>query len=103
MKTIALVLAALLVLLQFKLWFSDVGLGKQSRLLANVAQQQTKEAELSERNDDLLRQIVALQSNFDAIESRARSDLGMVKHDEVFYFVPPTVQHPTHGFDLERE
>ena len=94
-----LALASLLVLvllLQHKLWFSDVGVLARQNLSHDVVLQQERQARLKSRNDELTRQIVALHSNLDAIESRARRDLGMVREGEDFYFVPsaPTSSMP---------
>jgi len=52
-----------------------------------VDEQQQENARLRERNDALDAEVNDLKKGVDAIEERARSDLGMIKKDETFYQV----------------
>ena len=81
--------AALLVALQVRLWFSDVGIVARQSLVARLAEQQAHSEELAARNAQLSREVVALKSGLSAVEARARSELGMVKQGETFYLVTP--------------
>ena len=80
---------ALLVGLQVRLWFSDVGMLARRGLLDRLAEQQAHSDELETRNAQLQREVVALKSGLSAVEARARSELGMVKQGETFYLVTP--------------
>ena len=90
MKLLALALAALIALIQYPLW---LGKGSWLRVLEVDQQIQTqREANrrLQARNAALDAEVRDLKEGMDAIEGRARSELGMVKHDEIFFqFVEP--------------
>ncbi len=74
--------------LQHKLWLSDVGRLSRANLDTALAEQQAQLTALRERNSALTAEALALKSGPEALESRARQDLGMVRTGEVFYFVP---------------
>ena len=80
-------LIALLIGLQVKLWFGQGGRPEVRDLEARVATQQRENAELRKRNDALAAEVEDLKSGTEAIEERARSELGMIKPGEVFYQV----------------
>ncbi len=84
-----LFLVLLLGALQYKAWFSDVGHVAAADLREQIAAQQLRASELAVRNDALVAEVLALKTNSDAIESRARADLGMVKNGEQYYLVAP--------------
>ena len=87
MKVLTLIFAALIALLQYPLW-----LGKGSWLKVWEVDQQVKvqhqtNQKLQVRNAALDAEVRDLKQGSDAIEERARSELGMVKQDEVFFQV----------------
>lgn len=87
MKALTLIFVALIALLQYPLW-----LGKGSWLRVwNVSQQVEKQQKKNDvdkqRNDALRAEVRDLKLGNDAVEERARSELGMIKSDEVFYQV----------------
>ena len=90
--------AALLIAvlaLQYRLWLSDDGVREVHRLQDAVASQKQQNAELKERNEQLAAEVKDLKEGLDAVEERARSDLGMVGSNETFYQVvtPPPANH----------
>lgn len=89
MKTFAVVLFILLVLLQARLWLSDEGVREVNRLEGAVAAQKEENASLKARNDRLAAEVKDLKEGMAAVEERARSDLGMVGTNESFYQVVP--------------
>lgn len=89
MKTFAVVLLILLVLLQARLWLSDEGVREVNRLEGAVAAQTEENATLKARNDRLAAEVKDLKEGMAAVEERARSDLGMVGTNESFYQVVP--------------
>ena len=85
MKLLTLALVTLIALLQYPLW-----LGKGSWLRVwDVDQQLRAQREtnlkLQSRNAALDAEVRDLKQGFDAIEERARSELGMVKQDEIYF------------------
>ena len=87
MKILASILAVLVVALQYPLW---VGKGSWMRvweLERNLALQHEGNARLKARNDALEAEVRDLKEGNEAIEERARLELGMIKKDEVFYQV----------------
>ena len=87
MKPVAYVLIGFLVLLQYPLWLGSGGALAYWRLQKGIDAQQEENAVLQERNRALQAEVVNLKSGLDAIEERARAELGMVKRDETFYQV----------------
>jgi cell division protein FtsB len=84
MRLITLVLAALLVLIQYPLWLGKGGWLRVSDLDRQVKQVQVKNDELKDRNGKLESEVQDLKSGTEAVEERARFELGMIKKDEVF-------------------
>lgn len=80
-------LLAAFIFLQYRLWFDHGGIRDMLQLKEALALQTVENAKLKKRNEELLFQIQRLQNSGDAVESRARSELGMVKQDETFYQV----------------
>ena len=95
-KIAAYVLIALLILLQYPLWFGNGGVYVAWRLHREIAAQQKENDQLKERNRTLEAQVNDLKQGFEVIEGRARSELGMVKKGETFYQVidPKSVAVP---------
>ncbi|EGL55632.1 MAG: cell division protein FtsB [Pseudomonadota bacterium] len=84
-KPVMILLAAILVLLQYRLWLSHDGLPSLLRLHQAVEKQRLDNTELKERNQVLAAEVQDLKSGLDALEERARSELGMVKPGETFF------------------
>ena len=84
---ITIMLAATLVFLQYRLWFEAGGIRDMVRLKKSLSEQQKDNDKLKKQNDELLQQVQRIQNSNDAIESRARSELGMIKEGETFYHV----------------
>jgi cell division protein FtsB len=89
MKWLAAALAVAVVLLQYRVWFSEHGVRELERLESAVAAQRTDNEQLDERNRQLAAEVRDLKTGMDALEERARSDLGMIGHNETFYQVVP--------------
>ena len=87
MKTIIIVLTVLLVLLQFKLWFGDASVRDVIVLKKSVKEQQAKNDQVKQRNAVLAAEVEDLKTGLEAIEERARSELGMIKKDETFIHI----------------
>lgn len=87
MRLFVVVLAIVLLLLQYRLWISGDGVRGVARLEQAVAQQQQENAQLRARNEQLAAEVKDLKEGMTAVEERARSDLGMVGANESFYQV----------------
>jgi cell division protein FtsB len=87
MKLLAVVLAALIVLIQFPLWLGKGGWLRVWDLDRQVQAQKDQNAKVQKRNVALDAEVRDLKQGLDAVEERARYELGMVKQDEVFFQV----------------
>lgn len=82
MKWLVLVGFLLLGWLQYQLWFVNVHDIQQ--LKAAIAAQQARNHELEQRNQILFAEVKELKTGLDAVEERARNELGMIKPNETF-------------------
>lgn len=88
MKILAGVLGALILALQYPLWVGKGGWLRVWEVDRQLESQSTRNQRLERRNSALAAEVKDLKQGFDAIEERARYELGMVKNDEVFFQVP---------------
>jgi cell division protein FtsB len=88
MKWPTWVLVALLVLLQYPLWFGKGGLLRVRDMERQVAAQREVNQSLETRNASQEAEVRDLKSGYEAIEERARYELGLVKEGEVFVQTP---------------
>ena len=89
MRVVTLILFVVLVLLQFKLWLGEGGFTEVARLEARVGDQRQQNDVLLQRNAELQAEVEDLRERLDAVEERARNELGLIKPDEQFYQVVP--------------
>jgi cell division protein FtsB len=89
MRVLTLILFVILVLLQFKLWLGEGGFREVARLEARVGDQRQQNENLLQRNAELQAEVEDLRERLDAVEERARNELGLIKPDEQFYQVVP--------------
>jgi cell division protein FtsB len=85
MRFLALVLGTLIVLIQYPLWFGKGGWLRAWEVDRQVSAQKVKNTELERRNAHLAAEVRDLKTGTEAIEERARQELGLVRPDEVFY------------------
>jgi len=86
-RYLAILLVVLFVVLQYDLWIGEGSLTAAWKLDSEIELQQRQNARLKERNDALDAEVRDLKSGLQAIEERARSELGMIKEDETFFQV----------------
>jgi len=88
-----LLLAALLVLfalLQYRLWLSYI---EMNYLEQQIASQQEQLDALVARNQSLRAEVESLRKEDDAIEARARKELGLIREGETYFqLLPPGPQ-----------
>ena len=87
MRWVTLVLLALILLLQYPLWFGKGGWFKVWDIGRQVDEQKKVNQQAQQRNAVLDAEVRDLKQGTDAIEDHARSELGMVKPGEVFFHV----------------
>ena len=92
MRILAALLALLIVGLQYPMWLGKGGWLRVRELDRQVNAQQHVNSELAGRNAALDADVRDLKQGFEAIEERARSELGMIRQDEVFFQLPVPVQ-----------
>ena len=93
MKWLIAILLLLLAGLQYRLWVGEGSLAQRAQLQKKIAQSQAENDALRERNRVLALEVEALKTGLDAIEERAREQMGMVKSGETFYMIvelPPS-------------
>ena len=83
-------LAAAIILLQYPLWLGEGGWLKVRERALNIDTQQSLNQQLLTRNAGLLAEVGDLKQGRDAIEERARNELGMIAPDEWFVRVVST-------------
>lgn len=84
MRVILIALLVILLLLQVQLWrqFSEMQTLRQL-----VEEQRAENEELEKRNEALAAEVEDLRAGLDAIEERARSELGLIREDEEFFLI----------------
>jgi cell division protein FtsB len=91
LRLVALLLLILLLALEVKLWTGDWSMREVWRLRQRVSEQRLENQKLKQRNEALSAEVQDLKNGSEAVEERARSELGLVKPDETFYqVVEPT-------------
>ena len=89
MRLFIVIFTGLLVLLQYRLWMTDGGLREVRQLEAALGEQTEVNRSLASRNAALEAEVLDLKQGLDAVEERARAELGMVRDDETFYQITP--------------
>lgn len=89
MKWLIILLMGLFLLLQYKLWVGDGSVPQVHQLQKQVDATKAETSKLQTRNNHLKAEVKDLKTGLDAIEERARSELGMIRKDETFYQVIP--------------
>ncbi|HRQ04784.1 cell division protein FtsB [Nitrosomonas halophila] len=87
MKIVAILLATMIVLAQFPLWTGKGGWLQVMEMNQQVSALQAANHDLQTRNTVLEAEVNNLKKGLDAIEELARSELGMIRKDEMFFHV----------------
>ncbi len=94
MRLLALVLAALIVLIQYPLWFGKGGWSRVWELDKQLEEARASNERLRRRNASLDAEVRDLKQGLEAVEERARAELGMIRQDEIFFQVMDPLQDP---------
>ena len=79
----------LILALQYRLWFSDVGYLAQREIREEIRRTEIRNAKLEARNREMAKEIEALSGDLAHIESEVREELGMVGENETLYRLRP--------------
>lgn len=82
-RAVAALLIVLLAVVQAQLWFGRGSLGEVAQMQRKLAEQKTRNAIAREANERLSAEVRDLQEGLETVEEKARSELGMVKPNEI--------------------
>ena len=85
MRWLILLLLVLLGALQYRLWVADGGLAEVAGLHKSNQQLRAEIERKRAANNQLAAEVIDLKHGHEAVEERARSELGMIREGEVFY------------------
>jgi len=89
MRILIALLLIVLAALQYRLWLGQLSVTDYLRQQEEIATQQASNQELIKRNRMLLADVDDLRQGQEAIEERARNELGLIAEDEVFFRIVP--------------
>ncbi len=87
MKFLYVTLGFIVLILQYRLWLGDNRVRALNMLEVELEAQRSINVELEERNLVLEIEVLDLKNGVEAVEERARSELGMIGKDETFYLL----------------
>ncbi|SPP32395.1 Cell division protein FtsB [Arsenophonus endosymbiont of Aleurodicus floccissimus] len=96
MRKLALILLAVFCWLQYSLWFGKNGVHDYLRIKSEVVALETLNTTFKVRNERLFAEIDDLNEGREAIEERARSELGLIRPEESFYRIVNENAFPNH-------
>ncbi len=82
--TTTLVLLAALGVVQAELWFGEGGMPQERRLTAQLDEQHQRNEAQQRVNARLAAEVEDLRNGLEMVEDRARSELGMVRPNEIY-------------------
>ena len=88
------VLIVVFVVLQYKLWVGEGSLAEVATLERDIETQQQAIEEMKRRNMAMQAEIDSFKNDQEAVEARARSDLGMIREGEVYFQIPDKEKKP---------
>jgi cell division protein FtsB len=93
-KALALALAILILLIQYPLWLGKGSWFRVRQVDQQIQAQRDVNRRLKERNVALAAEVQDLKVGLEAIEERARSEIGMIKRDEIFFQIAEPARNP---------
>jgi len=94
MRLLAITLTALILLIQYPLWLGKGGLFRVWEMERQIESQREINTGLQSRNAALDAEVRDLKQGLEAVEERARNDLGMIRRDEIFFQVVESAAKP---------
>ena len=83
MRAVTLALVVLLALVQAELWLGRGGVPRVLELQSKLTRQQAENSAAKARNQQLSAEVSDLKEGLEMVEEKARTELGMVKPDEI--------------------
>jgi cell division protein FtsB len=93
-KILAAIFVALIVLIQYPLWFGKGGWLRVWQIGNELDGRKAENRKLAARNAALAADVRDLKTGTEAIEERARSELGMIRRDELFFQIEEPAKKP---------
>jgi len=87
MKIIVAIIILLIVHLQYRIWVGDGSIAEIEAYQQRLDELKKQVEEKRQRNEALYAEVLDLRKGQEAIEERARDELGMIKEDETFFHV----------------
>ena len=87
MRWLTILLAVLLLILQYRFWIGQGSYASVTALQRQIKEQQALNLSLEQQNIKLQHEVDALKNSLDAVEERARQQLGMIKKGEKLYIL----------------
>ena len=87
MRLVTIVLIILFLLLQVDIWIKKDGYKRKVELTEMIEIQTEANKEMTIRNNQLQQEIIDLRNGTEAIEEKARTEMGMIKEGEEFYLI----------------
>jgi len=84
-KIIIPLIIMLIVHLQYRLWVGDGSIAQINQYQQELDELKQEVDEKNQRNEALRAEVLDIQKGQEAIEERAREELGMIKEDETFF------------------
>jgi len=97
MRAFTLLLLIIFSLLQYRLWFGKNSVPDYFALQEDIMHQQEENEKLKQRNKLLYADTDDLKLGTEAIEERARNELGMIKENETFFRLIPSKDQASHN------
>jgi len=97
MRLLLIVLVLLTAITQYPLWWGKGGWQRVRELETRLQAQEEVNEALTARNNALAAEVQDLTAGTDAIEERARTEMGLVHEDEIFVHLLPGAQRPPPG------
>ena len=86
-KALTVFLSVIFLSFQYRLWIGEGSVAHIVQLNEEISRQGELNTQLVQRNDKLYSSVTALKTTLDAVEGKARSELGMIRKGETFYLV----------------
>ena len=87
MRILTLILIIVFILLQIDIWLKEDGKKRTEELSQMINTQQQENKEMMIRNSELEQEIKDLKEGIEALEEKARTEMGMIKEGEEFYLI----------------
>ena len=87
MRLVTIVLIIIFLLLQVDIWIKKDGYKRKVELAEMIEIQTEANKEMTIRNNQLQQEILDLKNGTEAIEEKARTEMGMIKEGEEFYLI----------------